>query len=623
MKKLTRKKIILYIAIIVLIIAVVLISKVIKDKKERMEQFEVTPSTAVASITDIGIYIPASGTISSGNTVSVPSNTQGKVTEIYFKPGDFVNAGETIASIEEGTLTELIKTTQSSIDSKRSSIDQYDNETQEYTIKSTVKGRVKEINVKYVSYGVSEEYRQRAEDIEKEYGYLVAIALGNSMYIKVTENTELFEVGQEVDAVIHQSDGDQRVYSGAYVERIEEGTVYIYLDSNIYDGNVNADVYTSDGKDKIARGTTEYSGMEYIVGAKGYIEATSTYTNQLVNEGDILYYSYSNISQSLMDMYEELESLEEDMAELQEEYENLNITVPVSGFIESLNISEGDSVSTDSAVFTIADTSLWTATVSVDELDINSVDIGMPAVVEIDAIPDEEFVGTVQRISYVGTNSNGVTTYTVEIEIPSDERFKLNMNASSEIEVQKVESVVSVPIQAVRYQGNTAYVLIYADRTEEEIEEIKSQILDTQKAAEKISQMDQKEMQEYIAEMRNGKGNLGSMPEDGFSPTGIQDGTMPEIDTGDAGFGNMQEFFINTSNLNIAEQLYGEVVIVEVGIQDETNIEIISGLSAGDIVLLTTTESDSSSESAFSGPGGMSGFSSFGGMDGRIGAGPG
>ena len=55
MKKITKKKIIIYSAIVVVIIASVLISKAVKNHQAKMEQFDVTPSTSVATIADIVI----------------------------------------------------------------------------------------------------------------------------------------------------------------------------------------------------------------------------------------------------------------------------------------------------------------------------------------------------------------------------------------------------------------------------------------------------------------------------------------------------------------------------------------------------------------------------------------
>ena len=593
MKKSTKKRIIIYSAVVVVIAVAVLINKGVKAKKETMAQFDVSPTTATAEIGDIGIYVPASGTISTGDTETVFAGTQGTVVETYYKEGDFVNAGDVIAAVEGDTLEDAIDAAKISVYSKRSSIDEYDNDTKDYTIKSPVYGRVKEINLKYVTSATSESYRERAEDVEAEYGYLASIAVGDYMYIKVTGDISQYEIGQEVDAVIHQSSGDSRIYSGAYVEKIENGAAYIHISSNKYEDEVQADVYTADGKTKLGEGTTEYFDIQYVVGAKGYIKSFSTYINQIVNPGDILFYSYTNIDPSLSDMYAELEDLEDELADLQAQYANLEIKAPVSGFISSMSLSEGAEVTNTTEAFQIADTSIWTASVDVDELDVNTIEIGMNATVTIDAIPDEEFAGIVKRISSVGSYTSGVTTYTVEIEVPADERFKLSMNASSEIEVQKVENVIMLPIEAVRYMGDRAYVVVYSERTDEEIDQLIEQILYSQKQSEELSKMSQEELQEYMAEQREQMQPADEENQGEFNPDEMDSQNMPQGNGGNGGFRT-----VSSASLSIADQLYGEIVYVEVGIQDETNIQILSGLEEGDIVIVSSSDTTSTSTSS-------------------------
>ena len=59
--------------------------------------------------------------------------------------------------------------------------------------------------------------------------------------------------------------------------------------------------------------------------------------------------------------------------------------------------------------------------VSVDELDINSVSKDQEAEVTLDALEDSSFTGTVTKVGSSSQSSgNGVAKYTVEITIPKD-----------------------------------------------------------------------------------------------------------------------------------------------------------------------------------------------------------
>src|SRR6516164_2111731 len=90
---------------------------------------------------------------------------------------------------------------------------------------------------------------------------------------------------------------------------------------------------------------------------------------------------------------------------------------PFDGVVTNLPVREGETVvmgiqnAPGSTLMTVADTSLITAEVKVDETDIVNVRIGQPAEVTIDAIPKQKFKGVVTEI---GNNailrSTGVST---------------------------------------------------------------------------------------------------------------------------------------------------------------------------------------------------------------------
>ena len=93
------------------------------------------------------------------------------------------------------------------------------------------------------------------------------------------------------------------------------------------------------------------------------------------------------------------------------------LPAPFDGVVTNLPVREGETVvigiqnAQGSTLMTIADMSVITAEVKVDETDIVNVHLGQPAEVTIDAIPKKIFHGTVSEI---GDNaivrSSGVST---------------------------------------------------------------------------------------------------------------------------------------------------------------------------------------------------------------------
>lgn len=122
------------------------------------------------------------------------------------------------------------------------------------------------------------------------------------------------------------------------------------------------------------------------------------------------------------------------------------------------------SYSTDVTAFTLASNDSMILSVSVDELDINSVSKDQEAEVTLDALEDSSFTGTVTKVGSSSQSSgNGVAKYTVEITIPKDAQMKEGMNASAVITVEEKKDVVTIPVNALQEKGDKTFVYTKKD----------------------------------------------------------------------------------------------------------------------------------------------------------------
>lgn len=142
---------------------------------------------------------------------------------------------------------------------------------------------------------------------------------------------------------------------------------------------------------------------------------------------------------------------------------------PFDGVITNLPVREGETVvigiqnSPGSTLMTLADMSVITAEVKVDETDIVSVKIGQPAEVTIDAMPRKVFHGTVSEI---GNNaivrSTGVSTSQATSTSEEAKDFKVvvtlsdppaelrpGLSATAKITTATRNNIVTIPIQAL------------------------------------------------------------------------------------------------------------------------------------------------------------------------------
>ena len=151
---------------------------------------------------------------------------------------------------------------------------------------------------------------------------------------------------------------------------------------------------------------------------------------------------------------------------------------PFDGVITNLPVREGETVvpgiqnSPGSTLMTVADTSLITAEVKVDESDIVNVQMGQPAEVTIDAMPKEKFHGVVSEIGGNAVlRSTGVSTAQTTSSGQEAKDFKVvvaiqdpppnlhpGISATARITTAKRSGVLAIPIQAltIRTRGDLA-----------------------------------------------------------------------------------------------------------------------------------------------------------------------
>ena len=108
-----------------------------------------------------------------------------------------------------------------------------------------------------------------------------------------------------------------------------------------------------------------------------------------------------------------------------------------------------------------------TVDIQVDELDILSLQVGMAAKVSLDALPGQEFTGSVTKINAYGVNSGGNTKYTVTVTIPREKSMLSGMNASVKITTAQSQPLPTVPAEAIVFEGGKSWLYTaYDEKTD-------------------------------------------------------------------------------------------------------------------------------------------------------------
>lgn len=170
----------------------------------------------------------------------------------------------------------------------------------------------------------------------------------------------------------------------------------------------------------------------------------------------------------------QVKSSEANLKQLRTNLSRTSIKAPTSGIVSSLSVEQGERVvgtiqMTGTEMMRIANLNSMEVQVDVSENDILRVNEGDEVDIEVDAYLDKVFKGVVTEIANSASNiqtaslqlnSDQVTNFIVKIRIDPTSYENLNaegqkypfrpgMSASTDIYTERVEDVLSVPIQAV------------------------------------------------------------------------------------------------------------------------------------------------------------------------------
>ncbi len=133
-------------------------------------------------------------------------------------------------------------------------------------------------------------------------------------------------------------------------------------------------------------------------------------------------------------------------------YEDYFIRAPFDGILARLSVKPTDIVSNGTVIGTIV-SSQRILTITLNEVDVAKVKVGQKVKITFDAISELTVDGSISTVDLVGTVSQGVVNYNVEIALETkDERIRSGMSASASIITESREGVVTVPNSAVRTQ---------------------------------------------------------------------------------------------------------------------------------------------------------------------------
>ncbi|HVX28013.1 MAG TPA: efflux RND transporter periplasmic adaptor subunit [Parafilimonas sp.] len=156
-------------------------------------------------------------------------------------------------------------------------------------------------------------------------------------------------------------------------------------------------------------------------------------------------------------------------AQLRSAQKNLSLSsiyAPMDGTVLSRDVSVGQTVAASfntPTLFVIAkDITKMQVKANVDEADIGNVADRQRATFTVDAFLNDVFKGSVQEIRLNPTTSANVVTYTTIINAPNeDKKLKPGMTANITIYTKESDSALLLPVKAIKFKPDSSLIKQY------------------------------------------------------------------------------------------------------------------------------------------------------------------
>lgn len=438
-----KKKTRVWLWVLIAVVVIIVILFTLMQNAAKRAAADVYASQTVETGT-VERTITGSGRLASedSETIRVPGDVH--VNIIPVKVGDFVKAGDVLATLDLTSLNEQtakVSGELSDLDRQISSRDRVKR------IKSPARGRVKFLPT------------QKGDDvlsIISEYGALAILSTDGKMQLEIAATQKLT---LHSDVTVKWDGGSA---DGIVAEKTPNGYL-ITLTDNGTPYQKTAQVYSGD--QLLGEGILDIHAPVSVLAAGGEVTDVAVEENTLVYADNKLF-SLDNAPDSAS--YRTSFTERADKAALYElllGYQNdPRILAKTDGYVNEVLLSEDSDIAASTTTdgltdaFTIHTGGAVKMSIDADELDIDLVQLDQTATVTLDAYPGETFTAAVTRISRIGTVDGTITTYPVEVSLSYDARLLEGMNGSAVILTSRKDNIVVLPVDLINEDSQGEYV---------------------------------------------------------------------------------------------------------------------------------------------------------------------
>lgn len=454
-------------AIVILAVVVAIVGAVLYFMVFKQEDTKGAAMTQPVMRSSIQSMVEGSGTTRARDSATITPNTGGTILELYVQEGDQVTEGQPLYTMDDSAAVQAVNEAQEAVNEAQKTVENCRKELQaiydqiaELVIRAPHAGNLRNVGEFKIGDTVSEgatiatlvnDTKLRLS-LYYSYAFEDDIAVGQTAKISIPATmTELTGTVEAVNKVRFVTPEGSVHFEVVFVLD-NPGALTAGMDASASLTSAAGEPIFPYESGKLKY----YETTEIKAKATGPVEEIDLLNYADVKEGAVLVRlgekdtdtEIAAKENALKDAQDRVDEAAKKLEDAREELNKYNAVAPISGTVLSCNLTAGEEVASGQAI-TIADTSVMTIEIQVDERNVRYVKPGM--IVDIDQY-GTYYMGIVESVSQTANSENGMAVFPAVVKVDNPEGLLMsNMYVSYSFVASESSDCLVVPIQAVKY----------------------------------------------------------------------------------------------------------------------------------------------------------------------------
>jgi HlyD family secretion protein len=411
--------------------------------------------TITVTTGDIATTISASGNLVAQRQAELSMGQQGIVTAVHVEVGEIVAAGDPLVEIDRTDLERTIRNAEQSLMIQENNLAElFTGATPEEiaAAEASLASAQTALNDAYQGASEAELNAARASLTSAEAA--LADLLDGPNTAEVTQALAKLEKAeatlQQAQAAYDQVKDRPDVGATTQARDLQQATIDYETAQAEYD-QLMAGATAEEIAQAESQVATAQSNLDKLLNDPNQATSVASAESQIASaQSNLATLTSGATAEQIANAEAQVEQARISLETAQANLEDAILTAPFEGLVTAVNIVEGEQAS--GAIVSLMDLDSLEVVLTVDEVDLGSVEIGQEAFVTLETYRDTEIPATVVSIDPMSSADSGsaIATFDVHLKLgETDKALRVGMTANAELITARASGVLLVPNDAI------------------------------------------------------------------------------------------------------------------------------------------------------------------------------